>query len=89
MGLEQDKGTFSLKQEKQEEFKKYIHSDNSEQYYELLEKKLLDVIALLDADTQIIPLLFSLMYPGNGIKMIKVLSQLYNKYSNHDCLFRE
>ena len=30
MGLEQDKGTFSLKQEKQEEFKKYIHSDNSE-----------------------------------------------------------
>ena len=67
---------------------KYIKSDECEEYYELLHKKLLDVITLLDVDSELVPVFFSLVYGSNGIKMIKTVSQLYEKYGdNHDCLY--
>ena len=45
---------------------------------------------MLELDCQLIPVFFSLVYGSNGIKMIKTLSDLYDRYGeNHACLFSE
>jgi hypothetical protein len=69
---------------------KYISSDNCEEYFDLLQKKAVDVVTLLDNNIALTPLIFSLVYsPTFGIKMIKTVGQLYNKYGNHNCLYSE
>lgn len=76
--------------EKKTEFAKYLKSDNCEEYFELLQKKPADLIQILDSNIGVAQALFALVYsPTYGIKMIKLFSEFYSKYSNHDCLYTE
>jgi hypothetical protein len=54
----------------------------------MLYKKASDVVILLDSNIGLIPVIFGLVYsPTFGIKMIKLFSEIYSKYNNHDCLY--
>jgi hypothetical protein len=74
--------------ERRKDFIKYVNSEHSEEFFILLQQKRQDVLALIENNQAIIPILMKIIGFEYGIKLIRLFKELYEIDSfKYDCLF--
>ena len=75
------------KNETQTQFTNYVMSDRSDAYFNMLNSRLAETLDYLESNPKVVPKFYQMLSSKNGLKMIKILNNLYKNFEDRDCLY--
>ena len=62
-------------------------SDRSDAYFNMLNSRLAETLDYLESNPKVVPKFYQMLSSKNGLKMIKILNNLYKNFEDRDCLY--